>query len=189
MIDIKAIGIEYRIAGIFAGIAFLVSILGGVAAGVSLGVIIFRMIVSSIVFGGLGFGAVFVLKNYVPEVMGIFSSSETAAGDNPDAVEIPSDAQASAAEEAAFEGADGEKTEGQSGGFTEFSGDEYPRVNESTDMSGLNDELNSLEAGRSGGMNASKGKLGKHIISTEEKFQYEPKLMAQAVRTMMKKDE
>ncbi|HNR87209.1 MAG TPA: hypothetical protein PKM65_02585 [Spirochaetota bacterium] len=33
------------------------------------------------------------------------------------------------------------------------------------------------------------GQLGKHIVKKERKIKYEPKLMAEAIRTMIKKDE
>jgi hypothetical protein len=179
MIDIRGIGAEYRIAAVFAVIAFFVTILGGIIAGVSIGVVVFRVIVSCIIFGGLGFGVVYVLKNYVPEVMDLFTSQNSAAGQGPDSVEIPGD-EGEADVEGAAEGS------GSDGGFTELSGEDFPRVSEATDTSAMDESLNQAD---SGGMNAKKGKLGKHIISDESKFQYEPKLMAQAVRTMMKRDE
>ena len=37
-------------------------------------------------------------------------------------------------------------------------------------------------------LNTSGGKLGKHIIVENQLNSYEPKLMAQAIRTMMSKD-
>jgi hypothetical protein len=179
MIDIKSIGAEYRTAALFAVIAFFVTILGGIIAGVSAGVGVFRVIVAWVIFGARGFGVVYVLKNYVPEVMDLFASHGPAAGQGPDSVEI-----AQGDGETPGEGASEEA--GSEGGFTELSGEDFPRVGGASDTSAMDESLNSAE---SGGMNAKKGKLGKHIISDESKFQYEPKLMAQAVRTMMKRDE
>jgi hypothetical protein len=37
-------------------------------------------------------------------------------------------------------------------------------------------------------VNTRSGKLGKHIMEKEKMAKYEPKIMAQAVRTMMSKD-
>ena len=49
------------------------------------------------------------------------------------------------------------------------------------------DELSHVSGDES--FDPSEGKLGRHIIDTEDAMQYEPKLMAEAVRTMMSKDE
>jgi len=38
-------------------------------------------------------------------------------------------------------------------------------------------------------LNISQGKMGKHVVVNEKFVKYEPKVMAQAVRTMMRKDE
>jgi hypothetical protein len=60
--------------------------------------------------------------------------------------------------------------------FKELNNQSYERLTSVEDQ-GLNNELN-----------VSEGKMGKHIIMQDEFNGYEPKLIAEAVRTMMGKD-
>ncbi len=178
MIDVKNLQIELKIGAILGITALVLSILAGVIAGIEVGVVIIRAFVALILFTGLGYGAVTVLKKLVPEIGEIQGEEIKVAESEIQLDEIDADAEADA--EPAPEPA-GEQ-------FSELNTDEIPRVQ--PDGGGIEpapDVLGGTETGNA--VNPSAGKLGKHIIANEDLFKYEPKLMAEAVRTMMSKDE
>ncbi|MCP4133264.1 MAG: hypothetical protein GY754_20010 [bacterium] len=175
MIDLKSISLEFKASAIFGVAALVLSLLTGVISGVDAGTVAIRAIIITVVFAGIGFGAIMVMKNFVPEFYALFSGDQGSMDidEEPDVAPPPeepvpeSDAAGSASDEAPSEE------------FSEFSGSDFPRV-DGSEGAGAAD----LDAG------ASSGKMGKHIVVKEEKFaKYEPKIMAEAVRTMMSKDE
>ena len=178
MISLNNINLEYKSAVIFGSAALLLSLLIGLISGVRWNVVMLRSLALTAVFGIIGFGVSFILKKYVPEVYGLASSmlslpsgnhaEEAAAG--PDEMsdieardigesEVPTEPASTAA--AAPE-------------FKEFDKEELSHY--------------STTPGGAGSINTKSGKLGKHILESEKLAKYEPKVMAQAVRTMMSKD-
>ena len=178
MINVGNLQIELK-TGVFMGLAALVlSFLTGIIAGIPVGTVVLRAFIAMVLFTGIGYGAVTVLKKFVPEIDSLADGGEDAAG-MPNLGDI--------------EGQDAGNIEDQldkSGeeAFSELNTDEIPRVqpgdNEFEET--LSSEKNSGPEKRPG---SSGRKLGKHIIASEDAFKYEPKLMAEAVRTMMSKDE
>jgi len=178
MINVGNLQIELK-TGIFLGLAALVlSFLTGIIAGISVGIVVLRAFIAMVLFTGIGYGAVIVLKKFIPEIDSLADGSEDTAG-------MPNLGD--------MESQDGESVDDQldkSGeeAFSELNTDEIPRV-----KPGENDFEETLSSEKSSGPDkrpgSSGGKLGKHIIASEDAFKYEPKLMAEAVRTMMSKDE
>lgn len=167
-------GFEQKIGAAFGAVAFILSFLTGLVSGVSIIVTIIRSLIMFPVFFIVGFGIVLVLKNYVPEIYEAFASAgnktEEAGPESHTEVDI-SDIES---EESAdtYEPVQTVKAEE----FTELTPKNFERYSTKED-SGLDASLN-----------ASGGKLGKHIIIQEQFNSYEPKIMAQAIRTMMSKD-
>ena len=182
--NIKEINTEYKATVLFAAIALVVTFLAGILGGVSITVVIIRMIIAGLVFAGIGFAAAFVVKKYVPELMDITSVMEPS--ETPDVLADEGEAPVTGEYEQAAYAEGGMEPSAGSEGFTEFTGEEFPRVSSKQEQ-GLDDSLDNPTG--NGRVDTSRGKMGKHIIADEKTFQYEPKLMAQAVRTMMKKDE
>ena len=165
----QGLTLENKVGAVFSAAAFLLTLLVGIISGVKFGVTIIRSLICIPVFFGIGFGIIFVIKTYVPEVyeMLVTSSSKEASSEtrslNQEEVEIDH----------------GEYSEGTmepNPEFTELSEKDFDKYSTLGD-----DGLNTA-------FNASAGKMGKHIVVDEKFSSYEPKIMAQAIRTMMSKD-
>ncbi len=182
MIDVKNLQIELKV-GAFLGLSALVlSLLTGVIAGIPAGITILRAFVAMLIFTGIGYGAVTVLKKFVPEI-GDIKTGALQEGEEPEAK-----IEEYSADEGDSTSPVGEFSEVSAENFTELNTDEIPRVQPGESEFDPTSDL-SVKNGTEGAVNPSAGKLGKHIIANEEQFKYEPKLMAEAVRTMMSKDE
>ena len=79
---------RYRVAAIFAGLALVVALLAGLTAGVRFGTALFRAIVGSAVFAGLGIATVLVLERYLPELV-TRRKRATERGETSEAAEAP----------------------------------------------------------------------------------------------------
>lgn len=167
MIRFGELGVELKSGIIFSVIAFFLSIIAGLAGGVPSGIILFRSFVIAPVFFVVGYGIVLVIKKFVPELYELFGSIKVSSEDSVEDIEIP------------FEDSGNTGTlapEKADSGFSEFTEKDYDRLQTINDT-GLDSALNT-----------SGTKLGKHIIVDNQLNSYEPKLMAQAIRTMMSKD-
>jgi len=170
MVKLERMTIELRAGIFFAFAGFFLSFLTGFVSGIVFSVVITRSLITSALFAAIGFGVIMIIKKYVPEFYEILSGaaaaeefedlSEPAHGSGGDAEDYDS-GTVSKAEEA---------------GFTGFDDSSYERLSSVSDQ-GLNSELN-----------VSQGKMGKHIIMSKQFNGYEPKIIADAVRTMMSKD-
>ncbi len=174
---LRRIGIDATVAAAMGLAAFVLSVLTGVVSGIEIETVIIRSILFLIVFAALGFGAMFVLKKYVPEIYGPIQERwedqsgpalrETAPPQNTEpSIDEPISADDAGKESVAVE----TPTEA----FNELKGDGLAQV------SARGNARVTAEQNR--------GKLGRHIIEKEKVAQYEPKIMAQAIRTMMSKD-
>ena len=165
----QGLTLENKVGAVFSAAAFLLTLLVGIISGVKFGVTIIRSLICIPVFFGIGFGIIFVIKTYVPEVyeMLVTSSSKEASSEtrslNQEEVEIDHGEYSEGMEESKPE-------------FTELSEKDFDKYSTLGD-----DGLNTA-------FNASAGKMGKHIVVDEKFSSYEPKIMAQAIRTMMSKD-
>jgi hypothetical protein len=167
MIKFGELGIELKSGMFFSVLALILSLLAGLAGGVPMGVVLFRSLVITPVFFVVGFGIILVVKNFVPEVYELLSNLRTTE-DPAEKVDITNDLSSGSSEE---------MPENSDTGFSEFTAKDYDRLQTVND------------SGLDGALNASGGKLGKHIIVNENQFNsYEPKLMALAIKTMMSKD-
>lgn len=167
-------GIEQRYGAIFGIAAFILSLLTGLVSGVSFSVTIIRSFIMIPFFFVVGYGLVTVLKKYVPEIYEALAvtgekSSEFGPAGQGEVIlpDVESDVNA-----VAYDTSEKDKTEE----FTEFTQKDFDRY-KTTEDSGLDATFN-----------ASGGRMGKHIIVQEQFNSYEPKIMAQAIRTMMSKD-
>ena len=156
-----ALSFKIKIAVILAVLAFTVSLIAGFFSGAVISVIIIRIVTAIIVFAVMGYCIGFIINKYVPEIMSLFKKESE---ENPEFSSEPED----------FEGQEQDSEQDfavEDSPFSEMRPDEMNRLSESTSL------------------DPSEGKLGRHIVSTEDTMKYEPKLMAEAIRTMMSKDE
>ena len=156
-----ALSFKVKAAIVLAVSAFIASLIASFFSGAVISVIIIRIIVAIIIFAAMGYCIGYIIIKYVPEILSLFQISSE---------EQP---ELYGSESGAIEGHDYEDEHGagEDSSFSEMRIDDLPNL------------------GGSDSLDPSEGKLGRHIINTEDSMQYEPKLMAQAVRTMMSKDE
>jgi len=167
MIQFGELAVEIKSGILFSVFAFISSIIAGLAGSVPVGMVFLRTLIIIPVFFVVGFGIVLIIKKFVPEIYEILSNMGISSEDSSEKVEIVSDSS---------EGQGEEFTEKDNSGFSEFTEKDYDRLQTVKD-SGLDNALH-----------GSGTKLGKHIIVENQLNSYEPKLMAQAIRTMMSKD-
>lgn len=159
---ISIANIEVKVGLVLALSAFVISPLVGIVSGISVLVVLIRTVVVTLIFFGLGFGALILIKKFVPEVYEILSSTPAAA-QNPEEIET---------------GVDQPEEEFSSDSPEEF--DDSGGPNESSYDPGIEPMAETGAAGV--------GKMGRHILE-EKNLKYEPKIMAEAIRTMMSRDD
>ncbi len=182
MMQMSELSLEFKSSALFGALAFLLSLTIGLFAGNSVGQIAFRTFLLTAVFTAIGYGAIYVLRRFVPEVFELLGSQSAPAGEEEGAElpelgkdsgeETPGEAAAeSAGEDEAAPAAEGKTAEpideaAMSEGFTPFKQGDFATYATAQ---------------------PEKGKMGKHILEAK-KMKFEPKIMAEAVRTMMSRD-
>lgn len=182
--NIRELHFEYQAGILLAAAALILSLLMGLAAGNSFGQAFVRSVGLAVFFAAVGFGAVIVIKNFVPEIYELISHGVSqGAGDAAGEMEMNTISK------------DWEET---GGGM----GDEKPSIGDSGVGTGANAEFAQAEKSALpdefipfkesdfssySSADPSGAKLGKHLFE-EKKIKYEPKIMAEAIRTMMSKD-
>ena len=159
----KEIDLKYRFSAVFGIIALLLSIIIGLFTGNDVGLVIIRSMIMTIAFVVIGYGVIFIVQKFVPEMLSLEGSDEPVQVED---VQIDSEAV-----------------------VPEINGDEV--VEEMPD-SGEDDSVPLVDSTLKKdyfNIGEEEGKLGKHIIVDESKIKYEPKIMADAIRTMLKIDE
>lgn len=159
----KEIDLKYRFSVVFGIIALLLSIIIGLFTGNDVGLVIIRSMIMTIAFVVIGYGVIFIVQKFVPEMLSLAGSDEPVQVED---VQIDSEAV-----------------------VPEINGDEV--VEEMPD-SGEDDSVPLVDSTLKKdyfNIGEEEGKLGKHIIVDESKIKYEPKIMADAIRTMLKRDE
>ena len=192
---------DWKIVAVFSGSAFVLSIIAGIAGGVSFPVLLLRALAGVIVFGGMGYGAVYVLRKFLPELFESESESEVTAeeaveseeqnGRNVDIVIEDEDDDTSAV---MVEGAEvpesGVNMEEEvlipAAGTVEDTVETV--VEENTDelpnIEAFSDTFSSAEL-EQGNEESLTGSAAVDIMGQEE----DPGTVAKAIRTMMKKDQ
>lgn len=177
MISIRKINLEYISMGLFSCASMVLSLLTGIFAGVNFGTVIVRALIIMALFAFIGFGIGIVLKKYVPELYELMISVFSGAGAGDEAEEH---AGVSTKEDAAESG-------DMSAGSEHGAEQDLPKDEDGVPFQELDKEVLTHYSTGAGvtGINTKEGKLGKHLLAKEKLVKYEPKVMAQAVRTMM----
>ncbi len=185
MAGLNDFGIEIRSSVLFAAVSLILSLLVGMISGIGMSVILLRVLVIVPLFAALGYGLVLVIKRYVPEFYDLLAGNspemeiEEAAADVDDEGPEISGIDEPAAEETVGDYAAPVEEKGDET-FSELTGSDFPQMSSSDSSTG--EDIGSS-------LNLDSGKLGKHILNDEKAVKYEPKIMAQAIRTMISRDE
>ena len=177
LFSFRELGLEIKTAVIFGTISLVLSLVIGIASGNNFGNALITSMILMLVFSGLGYGIILVLNNFVPEFLEVFRKfNEPSNVDHTgDTIDINNEKVSETAEQDGF----GEISEGEgSGSPRSEAGDPVDfEPLETKDMKRYNTGSEKQDA-----------KLGKHIVVDQKKVKYEPKIVAEAIRTMMRRD-
>lgn len=172
----RELGPEVKAAAFFGVGSLFLSLVIGLAAGNTFGNAFLTSFVMALVFSILGYAAVTVVKRFVPELFEVFAGA-SAPGSGDFQGEAP----------VAPERADSRPAGGDSG----YDGEPAESEEKEAELkTGIDFEpVDSASYARySSKPEMGDGKLGKHIVVNQKKVKYEPKIVAEAIRTMMKRD-
>lgn len=177
--DIGKLGALHKGALIFGAIAFFLSLVIGLAAGNTIAYSFGRGFLFGILFTVIGFAVVVLIRKYVPELSGV-GSSMGAPVDTSDKLEIIG-GSADVSKEPSPESAgifQGESDDVRVDAAQEEA--PLPRFEP------LKDHLKSIPGDE---LDAKgKARLGRHVLQ-EKSMKYEPKIAAEAIRTLMSRDQ
>ncbi len=183
MISLQKINLEYKSTALFGFTALILSFIIGLITGIRWDIILLRSFILMVLFAGIGFGVCAILRRFVPEIYDfLVSMGSPNAGEDreePD-IELPRDSAPAPAETDSSENMEAAPAERAA---EPPAADEFREL----DKDGLT-HFSTTPSDEGSAVNTKAGKLGKHILETEKLTKYEPKIMAQAVRTMMSKD-
>ncbi len=169
--QLKEYDLKYRFSLFFGIIALILSIIIGLFTGNDIGIVFIRALIMTIAFMVLGYVIIFIVQKFVPEMLGVVGSGEpmregdVQVNSGPVASEIISDDMV---QEDVLEGGEGISEGGED--------ESVPLVDDTLKRDSFN-------------IGEEERKLGKHIVVDESNIKYEPKIMADAIRTMLKRDE
>ncbi|HPV41279.1 MAG TPA: hypothetical protein PKX40_08885 [Spirochaetota bacterium] len=181
MVSLNKINLEYKSTALFGFTAFLLSFIIGMIAGVRWNIVLLRSLLLMAVFAVIGFGVSFIFKKYVPEVYELVSSLAALPGGG-------EEGETAAVSERGKPPAEGMEFEARDMGEAGEVSEAPPSTADFKELEKEGLSHYSTMPGGTGSVNTKSGKLGKHILESEKLAKYEPKIMAQAVRTMMSKD-
>jgi len=170
------IQLEYRAGAVFGIVALVLSAVAGAATGNGALSVIGRSLVLMFVFAALGYLAVYVIRKYVPEVFEALASPPGAVSEE-GLKELPvEEGNAPPASETREEAPPGDGLQAEE----PDAGQPPPRK----------DAFVTFKEGDFTAYSSAKpdeGKLGKHFFE-QKNIRYEPKIMAEAIRTMIARD-
>ncbi len=173
MYKISEINIDIKITALFGFCALILSFLISMFAGNSILLTLLRTLIFTVIFSAIGYASLFVLKKYVPEVYEIFSSDYTAMSkESNDSVNMESETSDLKEED------------------IDYSDNGVPE--EKVVMDNESETLSDIDIKDSDAtLQEIEPENNKLDFSEKKKdnFKYEPKIAAQAVRTMMNRDE
>jgi hypothetical protein len=178
MINYKNIGVEYLTGALFGLFALLISLLIGFIAGNRITLIIFRTFLNTLIFSAIGAACIFIIKKFVPEMYQVISMSN-----GTESIEINTNDLSDKA------GSDNRVNVSGAPENADVSSHEHGNREDSE----LENEFNAIDKQTSGNSSFDmKGDNSDNIsrdVIKDKTVRYEPKIAAQAIRTMMRKDE
>jgi hypothetical protein len=123
------------------------------------------------------------LKKYVPEVYELLGALRIGKGTETTPEPTPEKVRVTETGEEDLKGVSVKPSQSEEEDFVEMSSTDLPK------LSSLEDSSIETSSAKEIAKDENKKKLGKHVVVKETLSHYEPKLMAEAVRTMMKKNE
>ena len=178
MLNIKEIDIEYKSGVLFGTIALILSFFTSLMAGNEIGLVVTRSMIFAFAFSILGYVNVYILKKYVPEIYELMNSIKSIK--QSEDISLSPEQEEKGDELPIHNKVDSEPMEPKKSDL----GDNYDFEDKSTSIeeSSVIHSDSYLDIGEV-------DKHGEQIRKEEKYIRYEPKIIAKAVRTMMKRDE
>jgi hypothetical protein len=170
---------EYGAGLLFGGVALILSLFISIAAGNNLLYSFGQAFIFGIVFVCVGVCAVLIIKKFVPEFYNMGATGESAPVETSDNVEIVDNAPSAGGFSSPVSSAEPVKESSPSD-----DGMPEPEIHQSA-FEPLADHVKNYG---SGDLDKKSGKLGKHVLQNKV-MTFEPKIMAEAIRTLMSKDQ
>jgi hypothetical protein len=183
MVSIDSLKIEYKAGAVLGGTALILSSIVGMAAGNTVLYTFGRALFLGIVFAFLGTGLTLLLRKYVPELFEAFregSFGDTAVPADGTPKEEPSTFSAGVSSFDASSPVTSTDVSSPDSSGGENTSEFVPLGDFAAGQKQYGDEhLDTAKGSRS---------TGKHLLE-EKGMKYEPKIIAEAIRTMMSKDQ
>ncbi len=176
MMDMSDIQLEYRSGALFGAVALIISLFAGIITGNGAGQVIGRSLVLMIVFAALGYIAIYVIRKYVPEVFELLSAMSSRRMGDEGLKELPDEDRPTPAADTASDAAEPDSVAGaqEPAGGAPAQPDAFVPLQEG--------DFTAYSSAK-----PEQGKLGKHFFE-QKNIRYEPKIMAEAIRTMIARD-
>ncbi len=181
---ILRISLEGRVAIIFGILAFFVSLSFGIMVGNKIGILFSRVLFFTVLYAVIGYGSLLIIKRLVPEVYEILDQSfelSKKSLNQEESIVVKPDESSGIREKSTIRGDSSAVDEVYATGSA-VSGTSDATYNEVFTPLGVKDFTNLSTR------DSKPKKMGKHIVLDDKKIQYEPKIMAEAIRTMLKRD-
>jgi hypothetical protein len=177
--SLKVMKREHWAGIVFGGSALLLSLLISLATGNNVLYSLGQAIVFGLVFACVGYSAALVVKKFVPEFYNMGAQGETAPVETSEKVEIVASAPLTGDFSSPVTSAEP---------VNEFlhTADELPETE--THQKAFEPLADHVKNFDSGDLDVKSGKLGKHVLESKA-MKFEPKIMAEAIRTLMSKDQ
>ena len=192
---------NWKSPAVSGGIAFLISVLAGVFGGVGFGTVLLRAFIGGVLFGALAIGVEFMLKRIMPEMFLPGAAATSVQGGSVDITideDIPKVESDDALVDFAGSGVESETTADSDEVAVNLSENAEIHVDDSESAIGKStfspgnlpsfDSIESTfeESGSDGEQKESRSQRGGiDVLGAEE----DPAIVAQAVRTLMKRDQ
>jgi len=146
--------------------------------GNKMGILFGRVLFFTVLYAAIGWGSLLIIKRLVPEVYEILNQSFEFSKRNvsqEEYVTVKPD-ETNTVQEEGPQGDEEYNPDTSISGTADTSYNEVFTPLESKDFTNLSTK------------DSKPKKMGKHIVLDDKKIQYEPKIMAEAIRTMLKRD-
>jgi len=170
---------EYWAGIVFGGSALLLSLLISLATGNNLLYSLGQDFIFGLVFACVGFVAALVVKKFIPEFYDMGAPSDSVPIESSDNVEIVDGVPSTGNFSAPVSAAEPVRE------FSQSDDSIPPAEAGKVAFEPLADHVKNYD---SGDLDTPRGKLGKHVLENKA-MKFEPKIMAEAIRTMMSKDQ
>jgi hypothetical protein len=184
MINYKSIGAEYITGAFLGGLALVISLLIGFISGNRMSLVFFRTVINTLLFTGIGIVCIFVIKKFVPEVYQVFSTLNDAENIEIKTEEFKDNTKAESSSTSEIASGINDMTEPETKSSLNHEDKELEN-----EFNILDKQPAEFSDGSDFSSNDSNIENNTRGTVKNKSIKYEPKIAAQAIRTMMKKDE